>query len=395
MDQKILTKDLVYTLTKVKGMTEEASETFVKELFKLVEEALIEKETLEIEGLGVFSLLTSSETEENEEKLSINFEPAVFFSENVNKPFAHLEPQVLAGLKDLSNEPSSAIYEQVKQQEKKIIKNDLESLKDEDLASKQLDLNRLEDVSNEDEIKGNETKEEVIVVEKDKSQSSLNLLSTKRETSTLKKTEPNQSNEPYMSFGGKDRKNASDLKRRPLNHFEKTVSTHFDEINKQEIKGGNRFLIFIGLLLILVAFSSVAIALISIFEPDFLKASKDELNVQKESVSLDSIIKEDEQTSAANSNPILDEYDVKLVNGKYVVVNKDTASKKYYAKGYIDSTYVVKKNENLLTISRHFYGKSELWTFILKANRDLLKEPDHIPVGLVIRIPNLFQKEEK
>ncbi len=50
-------------------------------------------------------------------------------------------------------------------------------------------------------------------------------------------------------------------------------------------------------------------------------------------------------------------------------------------------TYVTVKNDNLYSISRRFYGSSSHYLKIFNANKDVLKTPDDVPVGVTLVIP--------
>ena len=50
-------------------------------------------------------------------------------------------------------------------------------------------------------------------------------------------------------------------------------------------------------------------------------------------------------------------------------------------------TYTVKKNDTLQKISKRFYGTTRRWLKIYKANRDILKSPDRVYPGQVLKIP--------
>ncbi len=56
-------------------------------------------------------------------------------------------------------------------------------------------------------------------------------------------------------------------------------------------------------------------------------------------------------------------------------------------KGY--TTYKVQKNDTLQKISKKFYGTTKKWFFLYKQNKDVLKSPDKLYPGMVIRIPAL------
>ena len=52
-------------------------------------------------------------------------------------------------------------------------------------------------------------------------------------------------------------------------------------------------------------------------------------------------------------------------------------------------TYTVVKGDTLSAIARHHYGKASHWHEIFEANRDVLKDPDHIYPGQQLKLPEL------
>ena len=53
----------------------------------------------------------------------------------------------------------------------------------------------------------------------------------------------------------------------------------------------------------------------------------------------------------------------------------------------IATTYVIQKDDTLWDLSKKFYGKGALWKRLAEANRDVIPNPDHPPVGVTIRVP--------
>lgn len=51
-------------------------------------------------------------------------------------------------------------------------------------------------------------------------------------------------------------------------------------------------------------------------------------------------------------------------------------------------THTVKKGETLSKIAQETYGKASAYTKIFEANKDQLKDPDKIQVGMVLRLPD-------
>ncbi len=52
-------------------------------------------------------------------------------------------------------------------------------------------------------------------------------------------------------------------------------------------------------------------------------------------------------------------------------------------------THVVAKGDTLIRIARRYYGNDANWRAILEANRDTIADPDNIPVGMEILVPDL------
>src|SRR5215813_13287146 len=57
------------------------------------------------------------------------------------------------------------------------------------------------------------------------------------------------------------------------------------------------------------------------------------------------------------------------------------------SKTQTDRTYTVKPGDTLSKISKQFYGNPNDYMRIFNANKDKLKDPDHINVGQELRIP--------
>lgn len=52
-------------------------------------------------------------------------------------------------------------------------------------------------------------------------------------------------------------------------------------------------------------------------------------------------------------------------------------------------THTVEDGETLLSVAKKFYGDGSHVSFLFEANRDRLLRPDHVPTGIVLRIPDL------
>src|SRR5262245_6428926 len=92
--------------------------------------------------------------------------------------------------------------------------------------------------------------------------------------------------------------------------------------------------------------------------------------------------------SKADSNRVWDQ--IKLVNPNYA--QDLTAELSYDADVPASSAasqvaYTVKAGDTLSKIAKQYYEDSNLYMRIFEANRNILRDPDHIQVGQVLQIP--------
>lgn len=53
------------------------------------------------------------------------------------------------------------------------------------------------------------------------------------------------------------------------------------------------------------------------------------------------------------------------------------------------STEKIVIGSKLTKFAQHYYGNSNFWVYIFEANRDLISDPDNVPLGITIKIPEL------
>lgn len=58
-------------------------------------------------------------------------------------------------------------------------------------------------------------------------------------------------------------------------------------------------------------------------------------------------------------------------------------------------TYTIQPGESLVKVSFKFYGNKKLWPYLVRHNKDIIKDADNIPKGITIRIPVLTPKSDK
>ncbi len=72
----------------------------------------------------------------------------------------------------------------------------------------------------------------------------------------------------------------------------------------------------------------------------------------------------------------------------------ESISPELYAQLTRELRYVISSGDTLSGIANRFYGKPSLWSIIHRANRDKIPNPDDIPLGVEIIIPNYARPAE-
>ena len=92
----------------------------------------------------------------------------------------------------------------------------------------------------------------------------------------------------------------------------------------------------------------------------------------------------------SDSNRVWDQ--IKLVDKNYsqdlmAEITYDTDAATSQPASHTTQTYTVKAGDTLSKIAKQHYGNANLYMKIFEANKDLLRDPDKIQVGQVLKIP--------
>lgn len=55
--------------------------------------------------------------------------------------------------------------------------------------------------------------------------------------------------------------------------------------------------------------------------------------------------------------------------------------------------YTLEEGETLVKVALKFYGNKKMWPYLVKHNNDVIKDPNNVSAGLIIRIPTLIPKK--
>ena len=57
------------------------------------------------------------------------------------------------------------------------------------------------------------------------------------------------------------------------------------------------------------------------------------------------------------------------------------------------TNYTLREGESLVKLAVKFYGTKKLWPYIVKHNKNIIKDADRVPIGTTLRIPELTPKK--
>lgn len=407
MNERLTIQDLIDLLAAKHSMTKKDAEAFVKEFFLLIEQALENERTVKIKGLGTFKLVdvdsresvnvNTGERFKIKGHTKVSFTPDTNLRDTINKPFAHFETVILNDNTILDDTPlddspveeveeEEAVEEMVVQTEE--IKNNVLPIKDSHTAS--------EIVENVIEEKGVIDKVDEPVFEH------------KTIEEDPVEVQPSESlNQEEVTA---EAIIAQELQKAKLKPIASNVILESNSTFKKE-KSPVPYLITI---IIIVLFLCGGVVLF-IYFPDMFTFSpkKNTIEVpltvqpvEPEAVLPDTVVHKDtvletipnitREKEVIQSKPIVNkEINKSKTENKTVQkqpsppVYPDSASYKITG---TKTNYTIKEGETLTRVSLRFYGTKAMWPYIVKHNPNVIKNPNHVPYGTTIKIPELTKE---
>ena len=365
MNEKLNIQNLIDLFVQKQGISPKEAEEFVKAFFSLIEEGLEQDRYVKIRKWGTFKLIdvdsresvdvNTGERIEIQGHTKVSFTPDSSLKEIINRPFAHFETVILNENTVLEDTPL------------------------EDESEKESDAET--DVPIQEKPQAGEEKiEEPISEATTEVQSGIDEKSDRPEP-----TDKIEEEEPFPS--PKD----------------------------------NSMKYFITLAVLIIAICGGAIFFI--YNPDFfarplpppeepthitenlesLVPSVDSLSFDVDSFLTDSIhtdiVLEDVNTLAIK--PEVTEPVEEKVEAPVLVPKKErkqtaagafiTDSTSYEIVG-TEKNHTIAEGETLTRVALKYYGTKALWPYLVKHNPDVIKNPDNVPSGTVIKIPKLRKK---
>lgn len=422
MNERLTIQDLTDLLAAKHSMTKKDAEAFVKEFFLLIEQALENEKTVKIKGLGTFKLIdvdsresvnvNTGERFQIKGHTKVSFSPDANLRDTINKPFAHFETVVLNENTILEDTPiedteeeeageeasAQTVLNEIGENTASLVTEEYESTDDE-LSEKELIQEEqitaqpsVEDFIEEPVIVENvsmvEEKEEITaekIIEQELMKANLQPVApiippAKKET--IKPVKSEQVSQPASK------------KTAPVNE-----------------KSPVPYLIAVIVIVLLLCGGVI----LFIYYPDLFSSSSDKNALDMPPVTTQPVQPETQLSDTIERKDTIKEITPdapKVVMPTPPVTQKEetvptkaepqTAPQQPATSAYLDSAsykitgtktkYTIKEGETLTRVSLRFYGTKAMWPYIVKHNPKVIKNPNNVPYGTTIEIPELTKE---
>ena len=419
MNERLTIQDLTDLLAAKHSMTKKDAEAFVKEFFLLIEQALESENTVKIKGLGTFKLIdvdsresvnvNTGERFQIKGHTKVSFSPDANLRDTINKPFAHFETVVLNENTVLEDTPIEETAEEESGEE--VIPTDIpESIEPQsqpkEEEKEEMSLTEIQPIVEPRSIEPQSVvvepktvpveKKEIITAEEIIEQELLR--ANLKPESTIVRSQEGKSE---MAKGAEVAQTA----------IQPTPQKNIPDSSVKE-KSPVPYLITIIILVLLLCGGVV----LFIYYPDLFSSSSDKNALDmppvttqpvKPEVQLSDTIEQDSVKDIKPETPKTSITPTPVVPQKKEAVTPAKTENKVIRQQpstsvYLDSAsykitgtktkYTVKEGETLTRVSLRFYGTKAMWPYIVKHNPDVIKNPNNVPYGTTIKIPELTKE---
>lgn len=380
MNDKITLHELVDLFARKSQLSQADAALFAKEFLSLIEEALAKDKYVKVKGLGTFKLITVDATEEtvpsgqettdSQSHTRVSFIPETGLKDLMNKPFAHFQPVLLKDevhFTDLPEGETEVESQETVTEEEKTGGTDVVIESPTEPATEEIDevLPQTEATSpiEEEPVQASIT-EKVVSEEEEVKEKQEDTLPEKEERIPAANQTPSgkEANVPWCMI-------ASIL----------LAGIFIGGIVTWVLTSGRRYIPeqVVEKLMNETQKTPAPVVPDSLQVADTLVVKKDSSLVQKKDT-LKTVAKKEEKTPVAPTP----------------VPKRETLADtvEYQITGN-QGSYTLKPGESLVRVALKFYGNKKLWPYLVKHNKAIIKNPDNVPVGTTIQIPQLTPKK--
>lgn len=380
MNDKITLHELVDLFARKSQLSQADAALFAKEFLSLIEEALARDKYVKVKGLGTFKLITvdvmeetasnGPETTDGQSHTRVSFIPETGLKDLVNKPFAHFQPVLLKDevhFTDLPEGETEVESQETVIEEEKTGETDVVIESPTESATEETDemLPQTEAASPIEEEPVQVSITEKVIPEKEEvKEKQEDTLPEKEERIPAADLTPSgkEANVPWCMI-------ASIL----------LAGIFIGGIVTWVLTSGRRYIPeqVVEKLMNETQKTPAPVVPDSLQVADTLVVKKDSSLVQKKDA-LKTVAKKEEKTPVASTS----------------VPKRETLADtvEYQITGN-QGSYTLKPGESLVRVALKFYGNKKLWPYLVKHNKAIIKNPDNVPVGTTIQIPQLTPKK--
>lgn len=444
MNERLTIQDLTDLLAAKHSMTKKDAEAFVKEFFLLIEQALENEKTVKIKGLGTFKLIdvdsresvnvNTGERFQIKGHTKVSFSPDTNLRDTINKPFAHFETVVLNENTILEDTPIEDTEEEEVEEETSaqtvlnevgegtalLVTEEYESTDDE-LSEKELiqEEQITAQPSVKDSIEESVIIENVSTVEESIEPSShVGLKETSTETDIEEKVEQLKDEEvPEEEVAIAEQEPAVPII--PSAKKETIKPVKLEQVSQPtskktaSVKEKSPIPYLIAVIVIVLLLCGGVI--LFIYYPDLFSSSPDKNALDMPPITTQPVQPETQLSDTIEQKDTIKEITPdapKVVTPTSPVAQKEgtvpakaepqPAPRQPATSVYLDSAsykitgtktkYTIKEGETLTKVSLRFYGTKAMWPYIVKHNPKAIKNPNNVPYGTIIEIPELTKE---
>lgn len=398
MNEKITLQDIINLLCEKQGISPKDSETFVRTMFDVIEEALTNEKYVKIKGLGTFKLtevnsresvhVNTGERIEIQGHSKVSFTPDTSMKELINKPFSHFETVVLnegVELEDTAVEEVEILETTDVSETTIVIEETTPPAPSEEVIPTEetpieepiIEVPATEETIVEEIVEEEETIIEQPIVEEPIAQEPI------AEEPIVEESEPEVPVKETIEETKKEEEKTVSIEEKEETHI--PVVPQDKEKNEKSI---NRILWGVIVVLVLIILFGVYWMFLRSEETPEVKPV---VPVQEEQMTEPAPVAEEKPQEETLKIVQFIELSEEELRKERVPSFADTLD--YQIVG-TQEEYTLQKGETIIRASVRFFGTKKFWPYIVKHNMDVLPDPDNIPAGIRIKIPKLVEKNK-
>ena len=395
MNEKITLQDLINLFSEKQGISKKDAELFVRSLFDLIEEALAAEKYVKVKGLGTFKLtevdsresvnVNTGERIEIQGHTKVSFTPDTTMKDLINKPFAHFETVILNDGVELEDTPVE-VPEALEMEE---VVAPIVEIPTEVKIPVQEEVSEIVVVNEEVAAEG-AVPEIVMVEEPETAESEIVEESDVIEELQLEIGEKVSIPEEIQVPEGTPQENHQtetvEVPEEDKRIFIEEKISEEKNVTESKEKSINRVLWGVIVVLVLIILFGVYWMFLRPSDtPEVIPAEV----VQEEVVMPISVVEEKKQEEVLKTIQFIELSEEELRKER-VPSFADTLD--YQIVG-TQTEHTLQQGETIIRASVRFFGTKKYWPYIVKHNKDVLKDPDNIPAGIRLKIPKLVEKK--